>query len=95
MLFFCSEVPRGKMGTLVIGLPLPPGCMNTLWKNNARYVDSYLSKFPGNYLTGDAGFQDADGYVSVMVGTFTHTHIHVAHAYTYILTCLLSIGANR
>ncbi len=70
------------MGTLVIGLPLPPGCMSTLWKNDARYVDSYLSKFPGNYLTGDAGFQDADGYVSVMVGTRTLA-LHSHFTYTY------------
>jgi propionyl-CoA synthetase len=50
----------------VIALPLPPGCLPTLWQDDARYVSSYLSAFPGNYLTGDGGRFDADGYLYVM-----------------------------
>jgi propionyl-CoA synthetase len=37
-----------------------------LWGDDERYVASYLSAFPGNYLTGDGGYFDADGYLYVM-----------------------------
>jgi propionyl-CoA synthetase len=50
----------------VIKLPMPPGCLPTLWQNDAGYQSSYLSAFPGHYLTGDAGFKDEDGYVYIM-----------------------------
>jgi len=60
------EVPPGQMGTLVLKLPLPPGCLPTLWHNDEGYQSSYLSQFPGYYLTGDAGFKDDDGYVFIM-----------------------------
>jgi len=45
---------------------LPPGCLPTLWQDDDRYVSSYLSAFPGNYLTGDGGHFDDDGYLFVM-----------------------------
>ena len=61
-----AEVPPGTMGALVIALPLPPGALPTLWGQDGRMVDSYLSAFPGHYETGDAGTVDADGYVWVM-----------------------------
>ena len=64
-----KEVPRGKTGSLVIKLPLPPGCLTTLWNNDKAYVRSYLSEFPGYYKTADAGFQDEDGYLYVMSRT--------------------------
>jgi propionyl-CoA synthetase len=60
------EVPTGQTGSLVIKLPLPPGCLPTLWNNDAGFVQSYLSAHPGYYLTADAGFKDADGYLWVM-----------------------------
>jgi propionyl-CoA synthetase len=61
-----ADVPPGEDGAIVIGLPLPPGCLPTLWQDDERYVRSYLSAFPGTYLTGDGGRFDADGYLYVM-----------------------------
>jgi propionyl-CoA synthetase len=61
-----ADVAPGEDGSIVIQLPLPPGCLPTLWQDDARYVSSYLSAFPGNYLTGDGGHFDADGYLYVM-----------------------------
>ena len=57
---------RGNEGSIVIKLPLPPGTLPTLWGDDQRYVDSYLSAFDGYYLTGDGGKIDEDGYVYVM-----------------------------
>jgi propionyl-CoA synthetase len=53
-------------GAICIRLPLPPGTLPTLWEDDARYVDSYLSAFDGYYLTGDGGYFDEDGYLFVM-----------------------------
>ena len=53
-------------GAICIKLPLPPGCLPTLWNDDERYVASYMSAYPGWYLTGDGGYKDADGYVYVM-----------------------------
>jgi propionyl-CoA synthetase len=61
-----ADVAPGEDGSIVIELPLPPGCLPTLWQDDARYVRSYLSAFPGNYMTGDGGHFDADGYLYVM-----------------------------
>jgi propionyl-CoA synthetase len=61
-----EEVPTGTDGSIVIRLPLPPGCLPTLWNDDERYLRSYLSAFPGCYLTGDGGRFDADGYLYVM-----------------------------
>jgi propionyl-CoA synthetase len=58
--------PPGAEGAICIRLPLPPGCLPTLWQDDERYVNGYLSAFPGWYLTGDGGFKDEDGYVYVM-----------------------------
>ena len=63
------EVPPGVTGSLVVKLPLPPGCLPTLWDNDAGFVQSYLSQYPGYYLTADAGYKDADGYLWVMSRT--------------------------
>jgi propionyl-CoA synthetase len=54
------------MGSIVIKLPLPPGCLPTLWQNDGRMNESYLSEFPGFYKTADAGFKDEDGYLYIM-----------------------------
>jgi propionyl-CoA synthetase len=64
-----QPVPPGQMGSLVVKLPLPPGCLPTLWQQDAHMVESYLTEFPGFYKTGDAGYRDEDGYVYVMART--------------------------
>ncbi|WP_434090120.1 AMP-binding protein [Micromonospora carbonacea] len=61
-----EQVPAGVDGSIVLRLPLPPGCLPTLWGDDERYVRSYLSTFDGYYLTGDGGRFDADGYLYVM-----------------------------
>ena len=65
----CRPLGAGEMGALCVRLPLPPGCLPTLWNADARFVDSYLSEYPGFYKTGDAGYVDEDGYVFVMSRT--------------------------
>jgi propionyl-CoA synthetase len=57
--------PR-QIGSIVIKLPMPPGCLPTLWNNDAGFEKSYMARYPGHYLTGDAGFKDEDGYVYIM-----------------------------
>jgi propionyl-CoA synthetase len=61
-----QEAPSGVDGELAVRLPLPPGCLPTLWQDDDRYVQSYLSQHPGYYVTGDGGRRDADGYLYVM-----------------------------
>ena len=61
-----EEVPRGDSGNIVVKLPLPPGMLPTLWGNQQRFFDTYLSRFPGYYLTGDAGVLDEQSYLWVM-----------------------------
>jgi propionyl-CoA synthetase len=60
------EVAPGTIGSIAIRLPMPPGCLPTLWNNDEGYVASYLSRHPGYYLTADAGYRDEDGYLYVM-----------------------------
>ena len=63
------ELPRGDIGAIVVKLPLPPGCLPTLWNNDDGFVGSYLDAFPGYYETADAGFEDEDGYLWIMSRT--------------------------
>ena len=55
-----------EVGSVVVKLPLPPGCLPTLWNDDEGYQDAYLSTFPGYYLTADAGYRDQDGYLWIM-----------------------------
>jgi propionyl-CoA synthetase len=59
-------VPPNTMGSIVIKLPMPPACLPTLWNQDQRFQDAYLTEFPGYYKTSDAGYKDEDGYVFVM-----------------------------
>jgi propionyl-CoA synthetase len=61
-----QEVAPGTDGAICIRLPLPPGTLPTLWRDDDRYVSSYLSAYDGFYLTGDGGYVDEDGYLYVM-----------------------------
>ena len=60
---------RGTLGNVVIKLPLPPGCLPTLWNADERFRQAYLDEFPGYYKTADAGYIDEDGYLFVMART--------------------------
>jgi propionyl-CoA synthetase len=61
-----KPVEPGTDGAIVVKLPMPPGALPTLWNDDERFVQSYMSAFPGYYLTGDGGRIDPDGYVYVM-----------------------------
>ena len=61
-----KPVPAGTMGSIVIKLPMPPACLPTLWQQDERFKEAYLTEFPGYYKTSDAGYKDEDGYVWVM-----------------------------
>jgi propionyl-CoA synthetase len=61
-----TEMEADQTGEIVVKLPLPPGCLPTLWGDDERFVSSYLSQHPGFYITGDGGYRDRDGYLYVM-----------------------------
>jgi propionyl-CoA synthetase len=64
-----KEVDPGTIGNVVIKLPLPPGCLPTMWNADDEYRKWYLTTFPGYYKTADAGYIDADGYLWIMSRT--------------------------
>jgi propionyl-CoA synthetase len=59
-------MPAGQIGSIAVKLPMPPGSLPTLWNNDAGYERSYLTRHPGFYLTGDAGYKDEDEYIYIM-----------------------------
>lgn len=60
-----NTLPPGEDGTIAIKLPLPPGCLPTLWNDDKRYLE-YVTEIPGFYVTGDGGHIDEDGYLFIM-----------------------------
>ena len=64
-----NQVAPGTLGAIAIKLPLPPGTLPTLWNADERYVNSYMTTFPGYYDTSDAGIIDEDGYIHIMART--------------------------
>ncbi len=61
-----NELPANSEGIVTIKLPLPPGCLPTLWQQDQRFKESYVSMYPGYYFTGDGGYIDDEGYVYIM-----------------------------
>lgn len=61
-----EELPAGKEGFVTIKLPMPPGCLPGLWRNEERFVAGYLAHFPGYYQTGDGGYKDEEGFFYIM-----------------------------
>jgi propionyl-CoA synthetase len=58
----------GEKGVLAIDWPLPPGCLQTVWGDDARFVNTYWSTYPNRqvYSTFDWGRQDAEGYLYIL-----------------------------
>ena len=61
-----EQVKARELGNLTVKLPMPPGTFTTIWGDEERMRENYLSEFDGHYLTGDSGMIDEDGYVHVM-----------------------------
>ena len=61
-----QECEESQIGSIVARLPLPPGALLTLWNADDHFVDAYLRRYPGYYITSDAGYKDEDGYVYIM-----------------------------
>ena len=61
------EAPNQK-GLLAIAYPLPPGCMQTVWRDDERFVRTYWSSVPGRqvYSTFDWALRDEDGYYFIL-----------------------------
>ncbi len=59
----------GELGNIVIKLPMPPGCLPTLWQADQRFHEAYLDEFKGYYKSADAGYMDEDGYIFIMSRT--------------------------
>ncbi|SAL39374.1 acetyl-CoA synthetase [Caballeronia terrestris] len=58
----------GEKGVIALDYPLPPGCMQTVWGDDRRFIDTYWKSVPNQqvYSTFDWGVRDEDGYVSIL-----------------------------
>ena len=58
----------GQKGVVAIEGPLPPGCMQTVWRDDERFVKTYWKSIPGKtvYSTFDWGIRDEDGYFFIL-----------------------------
>ncbi|MDX1457696.1 MAG: propionyl-CoA synthetase [Marinobacter sp.] len=56
----------GEQGQVAVRLPLPPGCLTSIWGNDERFRTTYLDPIPGYYSSGDGGYIDDEGYVFIM-----------------------------
>lgn len=61
-----NELGADEIGEIAIKMPMPPGCLPTLWQRHDHFISSYLTRHPGFYTAGDAGTIDVDGRVHVM-----------------------------
>ena len=61
-----KPLPPNQEGAVTLRLPLPPGALSTLWMDDDRFRETYLTRYPGYYLTGDGGYIDEDGYIFIM-----------------------------
>jgi propionyl-CoA synthetase len=59
---------KDQKGVLAIDYPLPPGCLQTVWGDDKRFVSTYWSSIPGRqlYSTFDVATRDADGYTFIL-----------------------------
>ncbi|MBW2558661.1 MAG: propionyl-CoA synthetase [Deltaproteobacteria bacterium] len=60
-----DTLPAGEDGIVAIKLPLPPGCLPTLWNDDKRFLEC-VTEIPGFYVTGDGGHIDEDDYLFIM-----------------------------
>jgi len=61
-----KEVADGEKGVVTIKPPLPPGCMSTVWGDDARFVQTYFKDFKNVYSTFDWGIRDKEGYYFIL-----------------------------
>ena len=61
-----QQLCANQQGCVAIKLPLPPGCLTTIWQDPERFQTGYLNTHPGYYVTGDGGYFDDDGYLFIM-----------------------------
>ena len=63
-----EDLPRGQKGVMACELPLPPGCLSTIWQNDQLFAKHYFQQIPGRHLysTFDYAEQDEDGYYYIL-----------------------------
>ncbi len=61
-----EKLPKNTSGYIALKLPMPPGNLLTLWQDDKRFKENYLTFKEGYYLAGDGGYCDEDGYVFIM-----------------------------